>query len=81
MLFFIQKMGLAPGILAGGLTLVIMILPTILRTTQESLKTVPQSYREGALALGAGKWHTVRTVVLPNAIDGIQALYCLYLHQ
>ena len=71
MLFFIQKMGLAPGILAGGLTLVIMILPTILRTTQESLKTVPQSYREGALALGAGKWHTVRTVVLPNAIDGI----------
>ena len=71
MLFFIQKMGLAPGILAGGLTLVIMILPTILRTTQESLKTVPQSYREGALALGAGKWHMVRTVVLPNAIDGI----------
>lgn len=71
MLFFIQKMGLVPGILAGGLTLVIMILPTILRTTQESLKTVPQSYREGALALGAGKWHMVRTVVLPNAIDGI----------
>ena len=71
MLFFIQKMGLAPGILAGGLTLVIMILPTILRTTQESLKTVPQSYREGALALGAGKWHMVRTVVLPNAIGGI----------
>ena len=71
MLFFIQKMGLAPGILAGGLTLVIMILPTILRPTQESLKTVPQSYREGALALGAGKWHMVRTVVLPNAIDGI----------
>ena len=71
MLFFIQKMGLVPGILAGGLSLVIMILPTILRTTQESLKTVPQSYREGALALGAGKWHMVRTVVLPNAIDGI----------
>ena len=71
MLFFIQTMGLAPGILAGGLTLVIMILPTILRTTQESLKTVPQAYREGALGLGAGKWHMVRTVVLPNAIDGI----------
>ena len=71
MLFFIQTMGLAPGILAGGLTLVIMILPTIVRTTQESLKTVPQSYREGALGLGAGKWHMVRTVVLPNAIDGI----------
>ena len=71
MLFFLQTMGLAPGILAGGLTLVIMILPTILRTTQESLKTVPQAYREGALGLGAGKWHMVRTVVLPNAIDGI----------
>ena len=71
MLFFVQKLGLAPGILAGGLTLVIMILPTIVRTTQESLKTVPQAYREGALGLGAGKWHMVRTVVLPNAIDGI----------
>jgi len=71
MLFFVQKMGLAPGILAGGLTLVIMILPTIVRTTQESLKTVPQSYREGALGLGAGKWHMIRTVVLPNAVDGI----------
>lgn len=71
MLFFVQKLGLAPGILAGGLTLVIMILPTIVRTTQESLKTVPRSYREGALGLGAGKWHMVRTVVLPNAVDGI----------
>ena len=71
MLFFVQKMNLQAGILAGGLTLVVMILPTILRTTQESLKTVPQSYREGALGLGAGKWRMVRTVVLPNAIDGI----------
>ncbi len=71
MLFFIQKLGLNPGILAGGLTLVIMILPTIVRTTQESLKTVPQSYREGALGLGAGTWPMVRTVVLPNAVDGI----------
>ena len=71
MLFFIQLLGLKQGILAGGLTLVVMILPTIIRTTQESLKTVPQAYREGALALGAGKWHTIRTVVLPNAIDGI----------
>ena len=71
MLFFVQKMGLAPGILAGGLTLVIMILPTIVRTTQESLKTVPQAYREGALGLGAGKWHMVRTVVLPGAVDDI----------
>lgn len=71
MLFFLQIMGLKQGILAGGLTLVIMILPTVLRTTQESLKTVPDSYREGALALGAGKWRMVRTVVLPNAVDGI----------
>ena len=71
MLFFLQLMGLKAGILAGGLTLVIMILPTIVRTTQESLKTVPQSYREGSLALGSGKWHMVRTVVLPNAVDGI----------
>ena len=71
MLFFLQLFGLKAGILAGGLTLVIMILPTIVRTTQESLKTVPQSYREGALGLGAGKWHMIRTVVLPNAVDGI----------
>lgn len=71
MLVFTQLVGLKQGILAGGLTLVMMILPTIVRTTQESLKTVPQTYREGALALGSGKWHMVRTVVLPNAIDGI----------
>lgn len=71
MLLFTQLCGLGTGILAGGLTLVMMILPTIVRTTQESLKTVPQSYREGALALGCGKWRMVRTVVLPNAIDGI----------
>lgn len=71
MLLFTQLFGLKQGILAGGLTLVMMILPTIVRTTQESLKTVPQSYREGSLALGSGKWHMVRTVVLPNAIDGI----------
>ena len=56
---------------AGALTLVIMTLPTIIRTTQESLKTVPQSYREGALGLGAGKWHMIRTLVLPSSIDGI----------
>ena len=71
MLLFTQLMGLKQGILAGGLTLVMMIIPVIIRTTQESLKTVPQSYREGALALGAGKWYMVRTVVLPNAVDGI----------
>ncbi len=71
MLFFVQVLGFGYGILAGGLTLVVMILPTIIRTTQESLRTVPQSYREGALGLGAGKWHMIRTVVLPNAVDGI----------
>ena len=71
MLVFTHFMGLRAGILAGGLTLAVMILPTVIRTTQESLRTVPQSYREGALALGAGKFHMVRTVVLPSAIDGI----------
>ncbi|MEA4964935.1 MAG: phosphate ABC transporter permease PstA [Oscillospiraceae bacterium] len=71
MLVFIQLLGLRQGILAGGLTLVMMILPTVVRTTQESLKTVPQAYREGALALGAGKFHMIRTVVLPSAVDGI----------
>ncbi len=71
MLVFTQLMGLKTGVLAGSLTLVVMILPTIVRTTQESLKTVPQSYREGALALGAGKWRMVRTVVLPSSVDGI----------
>ena len=57
--------------MAGALTLVIMNLPTIMRTTQESLKTVPQSYREGAFGLGAGKWRVVRTVVLPGCVDGV----------
>lgn len=71
MLVFVQFFSLQNGILAGGLTLVIMILPTVVRTTQESLKTVPQSYREGALALGSGKWRMVHTVVLPGAVDGI----------
>lgn len=71
MLVFCQFMNLKTSILAGSLTLVIMNLPTIMRTTQESLKTVPQSYREGAFGLGAGKWRTIRTVVLPGCIDGI----------
>lgn len=71
MLLFTQLMGLKQGVLAGGLTLVMLILPILLRTTQESLREVPQSYREGALALGAGKWRTIRTVVLPNAKEGI----------
>lgn len=71
MLLFCQFFGLQTSLLAGSLTLVIMNLPTVIRTTQESLKTVPQSYREGAFALGAGKWRVIRTVVLPNSIDGI----------
>ncbi len=71
MLFFCQFLSLQSSLLAGALTLVIMTLPTIIRTTQESLKTVPQSYREGALGLGAGKWHMIRTVVLPSSMDGI----------
>ena len=71
MLFFIQLMGLQAGILAGGLTLVVMVLPTIISNTLESLKAVPNSPREGSLALGSGKWHMIRTVVLPNAINGI----------
>lgn len=71
MLLFTQIMGLRQGVLAGSLTLVMMIIPTIIRTTQESLKTVPREYREGALALGSGKWYMIRTVVLPNASSGI----------
>ena len=58
-------------LLAGSLTLVIMNLPTVMRTTQESLKTVPKSYREGAFGLGAGKWRVIRTVVLPGCVDGV----------
>ena len=71
MLFFCQFLGLGSSLLAGALTLVIVTIPTIIRTTQESLKTVPQSYREAALGLGAGRWHMIRTVVLPSSIDGI----------
>ena len=71
MLFFCQFLNMKTSLLAGALTLVIMNLPTIMRTTQESLKTVPQSYREGAFALGAGKWRVIRTVVLPGCVDGV----------
>lgn len=69
MLLFSNRFG--TSLLAGALTLVIMNLPTVMRTTQESLKTVPQSYREGAFGLGAGKWRVIRTVVLPGCVDGI----------
>ena len=71
MLFFCNFLSLGKSLLAGSLTLVIVTLPTIIRTTQESLKTVPQSYREGALGLGSGKWHMIRTIVLPSSVDGI----------
>ncbi len=71
MLFFCTFLNLKTSLLAGALTLVIMNLPTVMRTTQESLKTVPQSYREGAFGLGAGKWRVIRTVVLPGCVDGV----------
>lgn len=71
MLFFCQFMGFQTSLIAGAMTLVIMNLPTVMRTTQESLKTVPQSYREGAFGLGAGKWRVISTVVLPGSVDGI----------
>ena len=70
-LIFAESLRLGKTLIAGALTLVIMTLPTVIRTTQESLKTVPQSYREGSLGLGSGKWHMIRTVVLPSSIDGI----------
>ncbi len=71
MLLFVQLFGFGTSLLAGSCTLVIMNLPTIMRTTEEALKTVPQSYREGAFALGAGKWRVIRTVVLPTCVNGI----------
>ena len=70
-LVFAESLALGKTLIAGALTLVIMTLPTVIRTTQESLKTVPQSYREASLGLGSGKWHMIRTVVLPSSIDGI----------
>jgi phosphate transport system permease protein len=70
-MFFCQFLGMKKSLIAGAMTLVIMNLPTIMRTTQESLKTVPRSYREGAFGLGAGKWRTIRTVVLPGCVDGV----------
>lgn len=70
-LIFCQTLGLQKTLLAGSFTMVIMTLPTVIRTTQEALKTVPQSYREGALGLGSGKWRMIRTIVLPGSMDGI----------
>ena len=71
MLFFCQFLDMKTSLAAGAMTLVIMNLPTVMRTTQESLKTVPQSYREGAFGLGAGKWRVIRTVVMPGCVDGV----------
>ena len=71
MLFFCQFLGFGTSLIAGSLTLVIMNLPTVMRTTQESLKTVPRGYKEGAFGLGAGKWRVIRTIVLPECVDGI----------
>lgn len=71
MLLFCEFLSFKTSLLAGALTLAIMNLPTIIKTTLESLKTVPNSYREGAFGLGAGKWRVIRTVVLPGCIDGI----------
>ncbi len=71
MLFFCQFLSFGTSLIAGSLTLVMMNLPTVMRTTQESLKTVPKGYKEGAFGLGAGKWRVIRTIVLPECIDGI----------
>ena len=71
MLIFVQLFSFGTSLIAGAMTLVIMTLPTIIRTVQESLKTVPDSYREGALALGSGKWKMISSVVLPSSVNGI----------
>lgn len=69
--FFGETLGFGYSILTGSLTLTLMVLPLITRNTQEALKTVPDSYRHGAVGLGAGKWHTIRTILLPSAMPGI----------
>jgi len=71
MLFFCRFFGMRTSLMAGALTLAVMNLPTVMRTAQESLRTVPQSYREGAFGLGAGKWRVIRTAVLPGCVDGV----------
>ena len=70
-MFFGETLGLGYSLLTGSLTLILMVLPLITRNTQEALKTVPTSYRNGALGLGAGKWYMIRTVLLPSAAPGI----------
>ena len=71
MMFFGEKLGLGYSLLTGSLTLIIMVLPLITRNTQEALKTVPNTYRNGAIALGSGKWHMIRTILIPSAMPGI----------
>ena len=71
MMFFGEKLGLGYSILTGSLTLILMVLPLITRNTQEALKTVPDSYRSGAISLGSGKWHMIRTILIPSAMPGI----------
>lgn len=71
MMFFGQTLGFGYSILTGSLTLILMVLPLLTRNTQEALKTVPDSYRTGAVGLGSGKWHMIRTILLPSAMPGI----------
>lgn len=71
MMFFGETLGLGYSILTGALTLILMVLPLIIRNTQEALKTVPEGYRHGAIGLGAGKWHMIRTILIPSAMPGI----------
>ncbi len=71
MVFFGTTLGLGYSILTGALTLTIMVLPLITRNTQEALKTVPDTYRSGALGMGATKWYLIRTILLPSAMPGI----------
>jgi phosphate transport system permease protein len=68
---FVIALGFSFSILSGALTLACLVLPTIIRTTEEAIKTVPRDYREGSLALGATKWQTIKSVVLPSAMPGI----------
>jgi len=71
MMFFGEKLGLGYSLMTGSLTLIIMVLPLITRNTQEALKTVPDSYRNGAIGLGSGKWHMIHTILIPSAMPGI----------
>lgn len=71
MMFFGEKLGMGYSLLTGSMTLIIMVLPLITRNTQEALKTVPNSYRNGAIGLGSGKWHMIRSILLPSAMPGI----------